>query len=245
MHIKFPRSYGRSDNQLRPLTVSYDFFPHAPGSTLLSMGKTTVACAVMLGQGVPQFLKGKKCGWLTAEYALLPGSTPTRSQRETGANRNGRNIEISRLLGRALRTIVKLSLLPDQTITIDCDVTTADGSTRVAAISAAYLALKQAELVWLEAGIIKEPIIIEEITALSLGLRNGDFLVDLDCREDNTVDADFNIILTRSQKLVEIQGGAEKKAIAWRDFDKICTLARESAEQLFAFYDANKPPKPA
>lgn len=244
MHIKFPRSYGRSDNQLRPLSVTYGFFPHAAGSALLSVGNTIVACGVMLGQGVPQFLKGKKCGWLTAEYALLPASTPTRSQRENITQRNGRNIEISRLLGRALRTIVKLHLLPEQTITIDCDVISADGSTRVAAISAACLALKQAELVWLEAGIIKEPIITEEITALSLGLRHGEILVDLDCREDNTVDADFNIILTRSQKLVEIQGGAEKKAIAWRDFDKICALSRETAEQLFAFYDANKPPLP-
>lgn len=232
------RANGRSYNALRPLAVEYDIYPYATGSALFHLGNTKVACSVMLQPGVPPFLKGKKTGWLTAEYSLLPASTQVRTVREISAQkRNGRNIEISRLIGRVLRSIVTLDPIGEQTIFIDCDVMVADGGTRVASISGAYLALKLAVKRWIEQGLISHTIITDELAAVSVGFKDGYALLDLDCCEDNTVDADFNFIVTRSNKLLEIQGGAERAPISWEDFDQMRLLALAGAQELFAFFD--------
>jgi ribonuclease PH len=180
------------------------------------MGKTKVLCAVSLQQGVPHFLRGKKTGWLTAEYSLLPASTPIRTVREITANkRNGRTIEISRVIGRALRSVVNLDPLGEQTIFIDCDVLQADGGTRTACITGAYLALKAAVAQWLHRGIISETILIDELAAISVGLAQDTVLLDLDFIEDSATEADFNFVLTRSGKIIELQGSAEKFPIKW------------------------------
>src|SRR3990170_6150755 len=156
------RVANRAADVLRPLKVTYDFFSYASGSTLFEMGNTKVLCSVTIQQGVPHFLRGKRTGWLTAEYSLLPASTPIRSVREVTANkRSGRTIEISRLIGRSLRSVANLNALGEQTVFLDCDVLQADGGTRIACITGAYLALRAAQAQWLQAGIIEKPLLID------------------------------------------------------------------------------------
>lgn len=225
---------GRSCDQLRPLRISYNVFGYAPGSVLFELGDTKVLCAVTLQAGVPHFLKGKKVGWLTAEYAMLPTSTAYRSARESeNGKRNGRSVEISRLIGRSLRTIVDLSLIGERTITIDCDVLQADGGTRTACITAASLALEQAQKVWLEQHIITQPILTDRLAAISLGLKEGHALLDLNFEEDSSIDADFNIVMTASGKLIEIQGSAEGAGYTWEQFEAVRVMAGNAIQKLF------------
>lgn len=234
------RSEKREYDQLRPLKVTYDIYKYASGSTLFEIGNTKVLCSVTLQQGVPHFLRGKKTGWLTAEYSLLPSSTPTRTVREATANkRSGRTIEISRLIGRALRSVIDFSSLVDQTIFIDCDVLQADGGTRSACITGAYLALKLAMDRWIDKKIILKSILTDELSAISVGISDGKALLDLDFFEDNITDSDFNFVLTRSGKIVEIQGSAEKSPLSWDEYQSIQTLAIRGANSLFDFYDNN------
>jgi ribonuclease PH len=241
MSTGFIRSGQRLPDQLRNLKVEYDIFAYASGSTLFEMGKTKVLCAVSLQQGVPHFLRGKKTGWLTAEYSLLPASTPIRTVREITANkRNGRTIEISRVIGRALRSVVNLDPLGEQTIFIDCDVLQADGGTRTACITGAYLALKAAVAQWLHRGIISETILIDELAAISVGLAQDTVLLDLDFIEDSATEADFNFVLTRSGKIIELQGSAEKFPITWEDYENMRFVAMKGIQELFAFFDRNR-----
>ena len=236
----FVRSGQRSYDQLRPLRVSYDIFKYACGSTLFEMGNTKVLCSVTLQQGVPHFLRGKKTGWLTAEYSLLPASTPIRTVREVTANkRSGRTIEISRLIGRSLRAVVNLDALGEQTIFMDCDVLQADGGTRTACITGAYLALKAAQTAWFNEGLLTEPFVIDELAAVSVGLANNTPLLDLDFLEDSATEADFNFVLTRSAKLIEIQGSAERFPLTWDQYDNMRGLALKGVDELFSFYDRN------
>lgn len=232
------RAANRAANMLRPLKVTYDFFSYASGSTLFEMGNTKVLCSVTIQQGVPHFLRGKKTGWLTAEYSMLPASTPIRTVRELTANkRSGRTIEISRLIGRSLRSIVNLNVIGEQTIFIDCDVVQADGGTRTACITGAYLALKAAQEKWLDEGCIQEPFLIDELAAVSVGMSASGPLLDMDFAEDSSIDADFNFVLTRSGKIVEIQGSAEKSPLLWSDYENIKDLAIQGSEELFSFFD--------
>lgn len=237
------RSNNRKCNEVRPLKVTYDVFVHAAGSTLFEMGNTKILSAVTIQNGVPHFLKGKGGGWLTAEYALLPASTPVRTVREsTIAKRNGRTIEISRLIGRVFRSVTKLQGFGEYTIFIDCDVLQADGSTRTACITGAYLALRAAQARWLASGFIKEPLLTEEMAALSVGLNaQGVALVDIDYIEDSTIGVDFNFIMTRSGKVVELQGTAESAPIDWMLYQGLVHCAKESVEQLYHFFDAHPP----
>ena len=224
------RAGHRKYDQLRSLKVITHIFPYASGSVLFQIGNTRVLCAVTLQQGVPPFMKGKKDGWLTAEYSMLPTSTHTRIQREgVTLKRNGRNIEISRFLGRCLRSIIDLEKFGESTITIDCDVLQADGGTRVAALCGAYLALKNCSEV---AHRIKQ-----EIAAVSVGLQKKHPLLDLDYLEDSAIDADFSFVLTRSGSIVEIHAGAEKAIFGWDDYSKIQELARKGTQDIFDFYD--------
>ncbi len=232
------RSGQRACNQIRPLKVKYDVYDYAGGSTLFEMGNTKVLCSVTLQPGVPHFLRGKKTGWLTAEYSLLPASTPVRTVREVTTNkRNGRTIEISRLIGRSLRSVINLNMLPEQTLFIDCDVLQADGGTRTACIVGAYLALKAAVNRWVKEGILSKSPLIDELAAMSVGVNKDAVLLDLDFVEDNATEADFNFILTRSGKIVEIQGSAERYPLTWDDYDRMKGLALKGVNDIFDFYD--------
>lgn len=229
------RLHDRKSDQLRDIRISYNVFGYAPGSVLIELGNTKVLCSVTMQPGVPPFLKGSKTGWLTAEYAMIPTSCKTRSMRESSqAKRNDRSVEISRLIGRSLRCVVDLSLLGERTIYVDCDVLQADGSTRTASITGAYLALKIAVGYWLENGDIAKTIITDAVAAVSAGFFKGTALLDLDYEEDSGIDADYNFVLTQSGKIIEIQGAAEKSALSWHEFDQLKTLAIAGNQALFA-----------
>ena len=234
------RVNSRAFDEIRPLKITYDIFPYASGSVFFQIGDTKVLCSVTLQQGVPHFLRGKKRGWLTAEYALMPASTPVRTVREVTANkRNGRTVEISRLIGRVLRSVIDFDVLGEQTIFIDCDVLQADGGTRTACISGASLALKAAQSRWLSENIISCPFLKEDIAGISVGLTSKGILLDIDFIEDSSINADFNFVLTRSLKIVEIQGAAEREPFLWDDYEKMHLLAQKGIQDIFRFYDAN------
>jgi ribonuclease PH len=228
----------RSYDQIRELSVTYDVFSYAAGSTLFQMGNTKVLCAVTLQSGIPHFLKGKKTGWLTAEYALLPASTPIRTVREVTVNkRSGRTIEISRLIGRSLRAVTHLHVLSQHTIFIDCDVLQADGGTRIACITGAYLALRAAQERWKADGTINQDILYDEVAAISVGAGSYGLILDMDFAEDSTMDVDFNFVLTRSNRILEIQGSAERAPLEWHDYGEMERLARLGTEEIFKFFD--------
>jgi len=235
------RAGKREYNELRELKVTYDIYAYTQGSVLFEIGNTKILCSVTLQNSVPHFLKGKRRGWLTAEYALLPAATPIRTVREISANkRNGRTIEISRLIGRVLRSICDLTVLGESTIFIDCDVLQADGGTRTACITAAYLALKCAQQRLINDGIINDVILTDEIASVSVGLGSNEILIDMDFNEDSSICADYNFVLTRSSnKIVEIQGNAEYSPISWLEFEQLKELALKGAQDIYEFYDKN------
>jgi len=228
------RTHGRAFDQVRSITVHYDVIEYAAASILFEQGKTKLLCSVTLQNSVPPFLKGKKTGWLTAEYAMLPTATHTRKERDSLSRPNGRSMEISRLIGRVLRSVVDLDLLGERTIVVDCDVVQADGSTRTACITAASLALKIAIDRWLCAGKIGSVILKEEVAGISVGACDDHVLVDLDFNEDSSLGADFNFIITRSGKIVEIQGSAEKNPISWATIEKMHQLAFAGVTSIFS-----------
>lgn len=228
---------GRSSNELRPLKISYNSFGYADSSVLFEVGNTKVLVSVSLQMGVPPFLKGKKSGWLTAEYAMLPAATTQRTQRESSsAQRNGRSVEISRLIGRCLRPLVDLAALGEKTIYIDCDVLQADGGTRVACITAASVALERAAVLWLHKNQTSKNVFRESVAGVSVGVVGGQMLLDPSQSEDNQADADFNFVLTKNGHILEVQGTAEKTPIAWNHFDELKGLACKGINELFAFF---------
>lgn len=242
----FQRPSGRTHDQLRPITLSYNAFGNAAGSVLFELGNTKVLCSVTLQAGVPPFLKGSKQGWLTAEYAMLPTAGQQRLAREsTTGKRNDRAIEISRLIGRCLRSVVNLAALGERTIMVDCDVLEADGGTRTASITGAFIALKQAQEQWLKTNQIVAPILTEEVVAVSAGVLNQTVLLDLDYAEDSVIDADYNFILTRDHKIIEIQGAAEKNAISWDNFEQMKKVVLSGVTNLFKTIDAASAPRSA
>lgn len=228
------REDGRSFNELRPIKLQYDALGYADASLLFEMGKTKVLAAITLQDGVPPFLRGQKTGWLTAEYAMLPCATHKRTKREaTQQQRNSRSIEISRLIGRSLRPVINLAPLGEKTIMIDCDVLQADGGTRVASITAASLALDLAIQRWIHAKILQENILKELVAGVSVGVVDGNLILDLSYSEDSTADSDFNFILTQSGNLIEVQGTAEKNPIPWKDFEVLKNIATQGIKQIF------------
>lgn len=231
----------REYNELRQLKVTYDVYSYTQGSVLFEIGNTKILCSVTLQSSVPHFLRGKRKGWLTAEYALLPAATPIRTVREVSANkRNGRTIEISRLIGRTLRSVANLSVLGENTIFIDCDVLQADGGTRTACITAGYLALKCAQQRLMNDGIITAPILTDEIASISVGMDTYGPLMDMDFAEDSAVHVDYNFIITRAgNRIVEIQGNSEYNPINWADFEDLKNLALKGVDDIFSFYDKN------
>lgn len=232
---------GRAADQVRVMRASYDVYGYSDASVLLEIGNTKVHCAVSRSYGVPPFLKGSKTGWLTAEYAMLPTATGSRMTRDLSVfKRNGRAVEISRLIGRALRSSIDLTRLGEQTITVDCDVLQADGGTRTACITGASMALSIAAQRWLKSRIISENIVREEIAAISVGIKGEQVLLDMNYIEDSTIDADFNFVLTRSGNIIEIQGTAEQSAITWDQFSDIKKVAEKGVADIFAHFDANQ-----
>lgn len=229
------RSYGRSPYQMRPLKITRNSFGYSDASVLFELGNTKVLCTVSLAHGVPHFLKNKKSWWLTASYGLLPHATHVRNERESINKRNERSIEISRLIGRSLRSVITLDdKLTEKTIHVDCDVLQADGGTRTASITAASIALHMAQARWLEHGEIKVPIIQERIAGISLGLLDNQILLDLDYQEDSKGQSDFNFIVTQSSNLVEVQGCAEQMPVSWDVLHRMYMIACAQLQPIFA-----------
>lgn len=233
--IMIKRYDGRENNSIRPLVIQYDVLGYSDASVFFELGQTKILVAVTLKHGVPPFLKGSRTGWLTAEYAMLPCATHERTMRESNQNqRNARSIEISRLIGRSLRTIVDLSVIGEQTITIDCDVLQADGGTRTAAITAASLALELAAKRWIAEGFIPASFFKEPIAAISAGIINKIPCLDISYQEDSIADADFNFVITKSGKLIEVQGTCEKTPATWEEFEILKNLCVDGIKELFA-----------
>ena len=231
---------GRSSGQLRPLRITPHFTKHSDGSVLIELGDTKVICTVSIEDGVPGFLRNSQPpqGWLTAEYSMLPGATNTRSKRERGGGLGGRTQEIQRLIGRAIRGVIDLNRCPDMTFTIDCDVIQADGGTRTASITGAYVALKMAVNKLRRSGRLKHDPLHDSVAAVSVGLKKGGLLVDLNYIEDSSADLDMNVVMTQSGKILEIQGTAERVAFSKEDVVRIIDAAQEALTPVFELQHA-------
>jgi len=216
------RPDGRKPDQLRPLEIVTDFQKHAEGSALIKLGDTWVLCAASVENGVPSFLVGKNQGWLTAEYAMLPRSTHTRSKRDPG----GRGKEIQRLIGRSLRAAIDLSQLGERTIAVDCDVLSADGGTRVASITGAWVALALALKKLVATGQLTDLRALRPpVAAVSVGIVGGEVVLDLPYVEDSKADVDMNVVGDEAGKLIEVQGTAEHGTFDRRQLDAMLDLA--------------------
>ena len=227
------RHDGRAFDCKRPLSIQRHFTCHAEGSVLISVGRTCVICTASVQAGVPRFLKDRGEGWVTAEYGLLPRATGTRTDREAAKGKqSGRTMEIQRLIGRSLRGIVDRTKLGDYTITIDCDVIQADGGTRCASISGAYVALSDAVNWMLEKGLITENPIIDQVSAISVGVSGGVPVLDLDYVEDSTSGTDMNVVMTSSGRFIEIQGTAEGAPFSESELNAMLALAKKGCSEI-------------
>lgn len=225
------RPDGRQPDQLRPVTLEVGFSKFAEGSCLIRQGDTHMLVTATVEEGVPRFLKGKGQGWLTSDYAMLPRSGRDRNQRDT-MKPNGRSMEISRLIGRCLRTAVNLDALGERTIYIDCDSLQADGGTRCASITAGYVALAQA-IQWMEGQrMLKSNPLNEPVAAVSVGVYRGTPVLDLNYAEDSTAQTDMNIVLTETGKFVEIQGTAEEDPFSFQTMLEMIKLAKKGTDEL-------------
>lgn len=227
------RKNTRNEGQLRPLSIVRNFLKDPAGSVLIETGDTKVICTASIDESVPPFLKGMSQGWITAEYAMLPGSTTSRHQRERGRT-SGRTFEIQRLIGRSLRSVVHLPDLGERTILIDCDVIQADGGTRTASITGASVALLDALFYLKEEGLIERLPLIDFLAAVSVGIVDGEYLLDLDYREDSGASVDLNVVMTGGGKFVEIQGTAEGKTFSHDELDILLELSRKGIEKLIS-----------
>ena len=223
------RLHGRAAGALRPVRIERGYARHAEGSALIEFGDTRVLCTVSVEERVPAFLKGKGQGWLTAEYGMLPRATSTRTEREASRGRQGgRTLEIQRLIGRSLRAVVDLARLGERTLQIDCDVLQADGGTRTASITGAFVAAYDA-LRWLhERQLIAELPLRDFVAAVSVGVHGGRVLVDLDYAEDSTCETDMNVVMTGSGGFVEVQGTAEGAPFSQQQLDAMLAAARSA-----------------
>jgi ribonuclease PH len=227
------RPDGRKNNEIRNIKVTRNFISTAEGSVLISMGNTRVVCTATIEDKVPPFLKDQRKGWITAEYSMLPRATKMRTVRESTVGRiSGRTHEIQRLIGRALRSVVDLSALGEKTIWVDCDVLEADGGTRTAAITGAFICLSDALKYALRNGLIEKTPIKDYLAAISVGVVNSEPVIDLCYLEDSIAEVDMNIVMTGSGKFVEIQGTAEGKPFSKSTLDKLIKLAEEGINSL-------------
>ena len=222
------RPSGRRPDELRTLTIEPDFIEQASGSALISFGKTRVLCTASLEDGVPRWLYGNGRGWLTAEYSMLPASTGQRTQREASTGRQkGRTVEIQRLIGRALRAVADMEVLGERTLWLDCDVLQADGGTRCAAISGAYVAARRA-LDHVGLG----RVLSDSVAAVSVGIVEGEALLDLDYAEDSTAEVDVNVVLAGDGRLIEVQATAERAPLSRDQLDDLLDLATGGIEEI-------------
>lgn len=233
--MSFSRPSGRTADQLRPVRIERAFTRHAEGSVLVSFGDTRVLCNASVENRVPGFLRGKGEGWVTAEYGMLPRATHSRSDREAARGKQGgRTLEIQRLIGRALRACVDRNALGERTITLDCDVLQADGGTRTAAITGAYVALMDA-VNWLQKrGDLKKPVVLGAVAAVSVGVYRGTPVLDLDYAEDSDCDTDMNVVMNDGGGFIEIQGTAEGHAFRRDELDALLGLAERGIAELLA-----------
>lgn len=235
MHSTFIRAQQRAANALRPVRIERGYTMHAEGSVLVAFGHTQVLCTASVEERVPPHQKGSGQGWVTAEYGMLPRATHTRSQREAAKGKQtGRTQEIQRLIGRSLRAVFDLAQLGERTIHLDCDVLQADGGTRTAAITGAYVAAHDAVTWLLRQGMIAQNPIREAVAAVSVGIVQGQALLDLEYSEDSACDTDMNIVMTASGHFVEVQGTAEGAAFSRAQMGVLLDLASQGIEQLFA-----------
>jgi len=224
---------GRKWDELRPVTLRPGYLLTAEGSALIELGHTRVLCAATVEDTVPQFLRGTGRGWITAEYGMLPRATLTRTPRDITKGRpSGRALEIQRLIGRSLRAVVNLEALGERTIILDCDVIQADGGTRTAAITGAYVALRLALKRLLEFGTITVDPVLDSVAATSVGIVDGQVLLDLCYEEDSRAEVDMNVVMTGSGKLVEVQATAEKTPFDVQTLVELVELARRGIERL-------------
>ena len=242
-----PRPDGRRPRDLRPVVITPHYLRHAEGSALIEVGVTRVLCAASVEETVPPFLRGKGRGWVTAEYGMLPRSTHTRSDREASRGRiGGRTHEIQRLIGRSLRAVTNLDALGERSIWIDCDVIEADGGTRTAAITGAYVALALALRKLEAAGVLTAPPLTDSVAAVSVGVVERRLCLDLEYEEDSRAEVDMNVVMTGDGRFIEVQGTAEGLPFERRELDELLALAEGGIRELTALQEemAAEPPPP-
>jgi ribonuclease PH len=233
--MSFVRTDGRAADELRPVRITPGFLPYAEGSVLIEMGNTRVVCSASLEDRVPPFLRNQGQGWLTAEYAMLPRATQTRTGREIGrGGPSGRTHEIQRLIGRSLRAVADMKVLGERTITIDCDVLQADGGTRTAAITGAYVALALASQQLLKAGKVQRSVVTDQVAAISVGIVGNTPLLDLKYDEDSRAEVDMNVVCTGDGRFIELQGTAEREPFSRAQMDELVALGTLGIEKLIA-----------
>src|SRR5687768_3049554 len=229
------RPSGRALDELRQIRITRGFTRHAEGSVLIECGETRVLCTASVEETIPSFLRNTGKGWVTAEYGMLPRSTHTRNKREAASGKQGgRTLEIQRLLGRALRAVIDLKALGERTITVDCDVLQADGGTRTASITGAYVALVDAMNALVRKGVLRDSPIHGQVAAVSVGIWSGQPVLDLDYAEDSDAETDMNIVMNNGGGFIEVQGTAEGHAFRRNELDELLNLAANGVGQLLA-----------
>lgn len=224
---------GRTENEIRKLSIKRNVMKFAEGSCLIEMGNTKVICTASIEEKVPPFLRGMSSGWITAEYGMLPRSCQTRIPRESSRGKqSGRTQEIQRLIGRSLRSVVELDKLGERTVWIDCDVIQGDGGTRTASITGSFIALIDALLTLKKEDLLKEIPVKDYVAAISVGIVEGRLCLDLNYEEDSKAEVDMNIIMTGKGNLVEIQGTAEKRPFSKKDLDHMMLVAKSGIEKI-------------
>ncbi len=228
------RPSDRAADELRPIRITRDYIKHADGSVLIECGDTRVICTASVDNTVPGFLRGKGTGWVTAEYGMLPRSTGSRMRREASVGRQGgRTLEIQRLIGRALRASIDTAKLGERTITVDCDVIQADGGTRTASISGAWVALADAIAGLIGAGELTQDPLLCQVAAISVGIYQGEAVLDLDYVEDSSAETDMNVVMNSHGGFIEVQGTAEGAAFSEQELGSMLALARSGIERIF------------
>jgi len=227
------RSFERAEDGLRPITLTHDCVSHAAGSCYVEFGETKVLCCATIEETLPAWRKGAHAGWVTAEYAMLPASGTRRTKRETG-QRKGRSMEIERLIGRSLRTVVNLRALGECTVTVDCDVIQADGGTRTASVTGAWVALHDALMNWVKVGKVPRLPLRGQVAAVSVGVVDGRVLLDLDYREDSHAEVDLNLVGTDDGQIVEVQGTGELTPFDRARLDQLLDYGQAGVERLVA-----------
>ncbi len=232
-HMEIVRASGRAAGEMRRVRLEREVLKNALGSCLVEFGDTKVLCAATIEDGLPAWRRASRCGWVTAEYAMLPASTNRRTNREVG-KRKGRSMEIERLIGRSLRTVVNMRSLGEYTVTVDCDVIQADGGTRTASITGAWVALHDALMAWVEAGKIPRLPLTGQVAAVSMGVVDGCELLDLDYSEDSNAEIDMNLVATDSGEIVELQGTGERTPFDRQRLNRLLDLGDTGIAKLVA-----------